>query len=214
MSPALRGFDPTLLLALNLLGTFAFALSGALAGVRARLDVFGVLVLAAVVGLFGGIVRDVLIGIRPEALRDWRYLAVVGAAAVLAIVAHRGLERTRRPIDVLDAAGLSLFSVSGAAAALAHGFGAPEAVVLGAISGIGGGVLRDLLLGEVPVVLRRDLYAVPALTGAAIVAVAYRLGAEAVIVPVLAALVCFAMRLAGLRYALDLPRAGARGDDL
>lgn len=205
----LEGFDPTLLLVLNLAGTFSFALSGALAAVRARLDVFGVLVLAAVVGLAGGIVRDLLIGVRPVALRDWLYLLAVGAAAVVATLAHPSLERTRRTIDVMDAAGLSLFCVTGAVAGLAHGFGAPQAIVLGALSGIGGGVMRDVLLGRVPVVLRRGLYAVPALVGASIVVVAYKLGERGVLVPIAAALTCFALRMAGLRYDIDLPRAGS-----
>lgn len=203
----LEGFDPQLLLVLNLAGTFAFGVSGALAGVRAKLDLFGVVVLAAVVGLAGGVIRDVLIGVRPIALRDWRYLAAVGVAALVVIVAHRGLERTRHWIDVMDAAGLSLFCVTGAVGALDHGFGAPDAVILGVLSGIGGGVLRDLLLGKVPVVLRRGLYAVPALVGAAVVVAAYRTGWRGVGFPILAASTCFFLRMLGLRYGIDLPGA-------
>jgi uncharacterized membrane protein YeiH len=205
----LEGFDPTLLLVLNLVGTFSFGVSGALAGVRAKLDLFGVLVLASVVGLAGGVVRDVLIGVRPTALRDWRYLAAVGAAALVVIVAHRHLERSRRSIDVMDAAGLSLFCVTGAVEGLNHRFGAPDAVILGALSGIGGGVLRDLLLGRVPVVLRRGLYAVPAIIGASMVVVSYRLGARGITFPILAASTCFALRIVGLLYGIDLPRANA-----
>ncbi|HET7119722.1 MAG TPA: trimeric intracellular cation channel family protein [Solirubrobacterales bacterium] len=193
------------LLALNLAGTFAFGLSGALAAIRARLDIFGVFVLAAVVGLAGGIIRDVLIGIRPIALRDWYYLAAVGAAAAVVLLAHPELERVRRPIDVMDAAGLSLFCVTGAIAGLEAGFGAPEAVILGVLTGIGGGILRDVLLGKVPVVFRRGLYAVPALVGAAIVVVAYRAGARDLGFAVAGAATCFALRLAGLRFNLDLP---------
>jgi uncharacterized membrane protein YeiH len=203
----LQGFDPTLLLVLNLIGTFAFGLSGGLAGVRAKLDVFGVVVLAAVVGLAGGVIRDLLIGVRPVALRDWRYLAVVGVAGLIVVIAHPALDRARRPIDAMDAAGLSLFCVTGAVEGLEHGFGAPEAVILGAISGIGGGVMRDLLVGEVPVVLRRGLYAVPALIGASVVVVAYRAGNHGILFSILAAATCFALRLAGLRYDLNLPRA-------
>lgn len=201
----LEGFDPTLLLVLNLGGTAAFALSGALAAVRARLDVFGVFVLAAVVGLAGGLIRDVLIGVRPVALRDWWYLAAVAAAA-LVVLAHPALERSRRPIDLLDAAGLSLFCVSGAVDALDHGFGAPGAIVLGVLSAIGGSVVRDLLLGEVPVVLRRGLYAVPALLGAAIVVLAYELGGRGAVAAIVAALTCFALRVLGLSRGIDLPR--------
>jgi uncharacterized membrane protein YeiH len=203
----LTGFDPTLLLVLNLAGTFAFGVSGAVAGVRARLDLFGVVVIAAVVGLAGGVIRDVLIGERPIALRDWRYLAAVGLAALVVILAHRGLDRTGGWIDVMDAAGLSLFCVTGAVGALDHGFGAPDAVILGALSGIGGGVLRDVLLGKVPVILRRGLYAVPALLGAAIVVAAYRLGWRGVAFPIVAASTCFSLRMLGLHYGINLPGA-------
>ena len=139
-----------LLLVLNLAGTFAFGLSGGMAGVRDRLDLFGVLVLAVVVGLAGGITRDLLIGVPPETLRDWRYLAVAGGAGLVTFLAHPLLSRIRRPIDVLDAAGLAVFCVTGASAALDHGLGAAPAVLLGAVTGIGGGILRDILVRQVP----------------------------------------------------------------
>jgi uncharacterized membrane protein YeiH len=201
--------ETDLLLGLNLAGVFAFGLSGAVAASRARLDVFGVVVVAAVVGLAGGIIRDVLTGIRPGALRDWRYLAVVGAAAIVVIVAHPKLERLRGTIEAGDAAGLALFCVTGAVAGLAHGFGPAQAVILGALTGIGGGIMRDVLLAEVPVVLRRGLYAVPALLGAAIVVAAYEAGERAAVVPILAAVACFSLRIGGLLYAIDLPGPGS-----
>ena len=103
-----------MLLALTLAGVFVFGLSGGLAGVQARLDVFGVIVLAVVVGLAGGIARDVLIGVPPAAFRDWRYMAVAGGAGLVTFVADRGVGRLQRPILLLDAAGLALFSVTGA----------------------------------------------------------------------------------------------------
>ena len=203
----LHGFDPTLILVLNLMGTFVFGLSGGMAGVRAQLDLFGAVVLAAVVGLAGGIIRDLLIGMPPATFRDWRYLAVVGAAGLLTSVAHPAINRLKRPIDALDAAGLALFSVTGAATALAHGLGAPEATLLGAITGIGGGMLRDILVREIPAVLRGGLYAIPALVGAGIVVAAYAAGNRTVVFPILGAGACFLMRIAGLRYGLGLPRA-------
>lgn len=138
------GFDPMLLLVLNLAGTFAFGLSGGMAGVRARLDLFGVVVLAVVVGLAGGITRDLLIGVPPATIRDWRYLAVAGGAGLVTLLAHPLLSRIGGPIDVLDAAGLALFCVTGASTALDHGLAAAPAVILGAITGIGGGILRDI----------------------------------------------------------------------
>ena len=119
-----------LLLFLNLAGTFAFGLSGGMAGVRERLDLFGVVVLAVVVGLAGGITRDLLIGVPPETFRDWRYLAVAGGAGLVTFLAHPLLSRIRQPIDVLDAAGLALFCVTGASTAVDHGLAAAPAVIL------------------------------------------------------------------------------------
>ena len=206
----LPGFDPTLLLVLNLAGTFAFGLSGGMAGVRAKLDLFGVVVLAVVVGLAGGITRDVLIGIPPQTFRDWRYLAVAAGAGVVVFVAHPLVGRWRHSFDVLDAAGLGLFCVTGASAALAHGVAAAPAVILGAITGIGGGVLRDVLVRDVPVVLRQGLYAVPALIGATIVVVADRTGAHGLAFPLIGAGVCFGIRMAGLVLGLNLPTAGTK----
>jgi uncharacterized membrane protein YeiH len=190
-TPVLHGFDPTLLLVLNLAGTFVFGLSGGLAGIQARLDAFGVVVLAVVVGLAGGITRDLLIGIPPQTFRDWRYLAAAGGAGLVTFLAHPTLERLERPVLVLDAAGLALFCVTGASTALDHHVGTVEAVVLGSITGVGGGVLRDVLVLEIPVVLRTGLYAIPALIGAA---------------------VCFLIRLAGVYFDLNVPRAPGRGD--
>lgn len=206
----LRGFDPTLLLVLNLAGTFVFALSGGLAAVRARLDLFGVIVLAVAVGLAGGITRDLLIGIPPSTFRDWRYLAVAGGAGLVTFVASASVGRFGTSIIVLDAAGLSLFCVTGAATALQHRVGPVEAIILGAVTGIGGGMLRDILLREVPTVLREGLYAIPALAGAAVVVGASEAGTHGLAFPVVGAAVCFGIRLAGIHYDLNAPTAPAQ----
>ena len=212
MTSVLNGFDPTLLLVLNLAGTFVFGLSGGLAGVQARLDAFGVVVLAVTVGLAGGITRDVLIGIPPQTFRDWRYLAVAGGAGLVTFLAAPMLERLERPVLVFDAAGLALFCVTGASTALDYRVGAVAAIVLGAITGIGGGMLRDILLREVPTVLRTGLYAIPALVGASIVVVASESGTHNLVVPIVAAAICFVIRLAGLHFDLNVPRAPGHGD--
>ncbi len=213
MPPVLHGFDPTLLLVLNLAGTFVFGLSGGLKGVSARLDIFGIIVLAVVVGIAGGITRDVLIGIPPQTIRDWRYLAVGVAAGVITFAAHPALKRLERPILILDAAGLALFCVTGAATALDHNVGAVEAIVLGAITGVGGGALRDILVREVPVVLRSGLYAIPALAGAAVVAIAVESGTRNLVWPLVGAAVCFAVRMAGIYFDLNVPTASPREDE-
>lgn len=207
LPPLLHGFDPTLILVLNLVGTFVFAISGGMVAVRAQLDLFGAVVMAGVVGLSGGIIRDVLIGVPPSTFRDWRYLAVVGAAGLVSTLAYPLLDRLQRPIGTADAAGLGLFCVTGAASALAHRLGVAEAIILGAITGVGGGMVRDVLVREIPTVLRSGLYAIPALVGAGIVVAAFEADDHSVTFPIVGALVCFGLRMLGLRYGLGLPRA-------
>jgi uncharacterized membrane protein YeiH len=202
-----RGFDPTLILALNLAGTFIFGLSGGLAAVRAKLDLFGVVVLAAVVALAGGITRDLLIGTPPATFRDSRYLAAAAAAGLVCYFAKPALERIHRGVLVFDAVGLGLFCVTGATKSLDFGLGPAQAILLGAITGIGGGIMRDVLLRDVPTVLRHELYAVPALLGAGILVAAQEAGSANPVFPVLAAGVCVAVRLAGLRYGVNVPIA-------
>lgn len=202
-----QGFDPTLILWLNLIGTFVFGLSGGLAAVRAHLDLFGLLVLALVVALSGGIIRDLLIGTPPATFRDWRYLAAAGAAGMAALAARPLLERFWNAIQVLDAAGLGLFCVTGATKAIEFRLGPAPAIILGAITGIGGGMLRDVLIRQVPTVLRQDLYAIPALAGAAVVVIAHSAGTTSEAFPLLGFAVCFAIRIIGLRFDIQLPIA-------
>src|ERR687889_537941 len=158
---------PALLLALDLTGVFAFAVNGALTALRvARLDIVGVVTLGMITALGGGILRDVLLDVPPVTFNDWRYLAVAAGGGLIAFVAGRHLDRLATPITVLDAAGLSLFAVTGAGKALGLGLGPTQAVILGAVTGVGGGTLRDVLVRQVPSVLSSGLYAVPALIGA------------------------------------------------
>jgi uncharacterized membrane protein YeiH len=202
--------SPMLILVLNLLGTFVFGLSGGLAAVRANLDLFGVLVLAGVVAMAGGVVRDVLIGTPPATFRDWRYLVVAAAGGLVCFFAGHVLERAESSVTVFDALGLGLFVVTGASKALQFGLGPVQAVILGSITGIGGGMLRDVLLREVPGVLREGLYAVPALLGAAVVVVAHRAGSSSAVFPVVGALVCIVVRLVGWKYQVNAPTPARR----
>src|SRR5690349_2429823 len=157
-------------LALDLIGTFAFAISGATLGVRKRLDLFGVLVLSFAAAVSGGIARDVLIGATPPAaLATWHYIVVSCAAGLATFYRHGDIERLRNPVQLFDAVGLGLFAVTGAAKALAAGLNPLAAMLLGMLTGIGGGIARDVLAARIPVVLQSDLYAVAALAGAAVV---------------------------------------------
>src|ERR671927_451518 len=189
--------EPPLLLVLDLTGTFAFAVNGALTALRlARLDIVGVVTLGVITALGGGIIRDVLLGSLPPAtFSDWRYLAVAGGGGLVAFTAGRHLDRLTSPITLLDAAGLSLFAVTGATKALDLGLGPAQAVILGAVTGVGGGTVRDVLVRQVPSVLSSGLYAIPALLGATALVVVTRLGHYGLATAVGAAALCFAVRV-------------------
>jgi uncharacterized membrane protein YeiH len=200
--------DPSVLITvLDLVGIFVFAISGGLVAVRKDLDIFGVLVLAGTTGLGGGFLRDVLIGaLPPAALADWRYLIVPVTAGLVTFWFHPAIGRRERVINVFDAAGLALFCVTGAVKALAFGLGPVPSALMGMLTGIGGGILRDILAGRVPIVLRGELYATPALVGAAIAVVGTELGLAVGVVAVPAALVCLLWRLLALRRGWQAPR--------
>lgn len=191
---------------LDLVGIFVFGITGALVGVRKKLDVFGIQVLALVTGLGGGFIRDVLIGATPPAaLVDWRYLVVPVAAGLLTFFLHPGIGRLERLVNIFDAAGLALFCVTGARKALDSGLPPLSAALIGTIAGIGGGVIRDLLSGRVPVVLRSEIYATPAFLGAGIVVVADAAGYDAQWIAIAAAVVCFVIRLLAIRRGWNAP---------
>lgn len=197
----------TLVLALDLVGTFVFALSGAMAGVRHRLDVFGIGVLSFAAGNAGGMTRDVLIGaVPPAAIADWRYIAVSLLAGVITFRSFRLIRRAQDALLVFDAAGLAVFAVSGALKALAFGLNPIAAVLLGMLTGIGGGMLRDVLVSEIPTVLRAELYAVAALAGASVVVGGGLLGLPSAPLAAIGALLCFGLRLVALRRGWELPR--------
>lgn len=199
----------------DLLGTFAFALNGAFTAARTvRLDIVGVLVLGVVTATGGGMIRDVLLGaVPPAAFTEWYYLAVAGSAALIAFFITRPHWLLRKPMLVLDAIGLSLFCVVGARKALAFGLDPAPAILLGAVTAVGGGTVRDVLIGRVPSILSSGLYAIPALIGASI-AVLFAAGSEAGFpVGLLAAAVCFAIRMAGLKFRLNAPVARVQREE-
>ena len=199
---------PLPVLALDLVGTFAFAISGATAGVRKRLDLFGVLVLSFAAATAGGITRDFLIGATPPvALSDWRYLAVSVLAGLMTFYSHERVERLRNPVQLFDAIGLGLFAVTGAAKALDAGLNPVSAMLLGMLTGIGGGIARDILAARIPVVLQADLYAVAALAGAAVVVAGDRLGLPQAPVLATGAVLVFVLRFLAIRRGWRLPVA-------
>ncbi|MGN2250220.1 trimeric intracellular cation channel family protein [Frateuria edaphi] len=198
----------TLLLVLDLFGTFVFALSGALVAVRRGLDLFGVLVLSFAASSAGGITRDLLIGATPPAaIEDWRYLGVSLLAGLLTFFRYADIERMRNPMQLSDAAGLALFAVAGAQKALAYDLPPGMAALLGMLTGIGGGMLRDVLVSDIPAVLRAELYAVAALAGAGVVVLGDLLHMPPTATTLTGAGLCFGLRFMAIRYGWRLPVA-------
>ena len=197
-----------LLVAFDLGGTFVFALSGAVAGVKHRLDLFGVLVLSFAAGNSGGIARDVMIGAYPPAaISDWRYIAVSMLAGLVTFYWYRIINRLSSPVLVFDAAGLALFAVAGAGKALAFHARPVAATLLGMLTGIGGGMVRDILVMEIPTVLRTELYAVAALIGAAVMVMGRILQLPSSVPAIAGALLCFGLRFMAMRRGWQLPTA-------
>lgn len=209
---AFKAYAGGTLLVLDLIGTFVFALSGAVAGVKDRLDLFGVLVLSFAASTAGGIMRDVLIGsVPPGAISDWRYLAAALLAGLIVFfwypISTRLPDLSSRVL-IFDAAGLALFAVVGTQKALGYRLNPVMAALLGVLSGIGGGMLRDVLIAQVPTVLRSELYAVAALAGAAVVVLGYVLNLPPAIAAISGASLCFAIRLIAIQRGWRLPIAG------
>jgi len=197
---------------LDLFGTFVFALSGATAGVRRRLDLFGVLVLAFAAASAGGIARDLLIGAVPPAVfRDWRYLAAALLAGLITFYRYPLIERLKHPVQLFDGAGLGLFAVAGTGKALAYGLDPVMAALIGMLTGIGGGMTRDLLLAQVPSVLRSELYAVAALAGALVVVGGDQLHLPEAVMAAAGAALCFGLRVMAIYRGWRLPIAPAAG---
>ena len=193
---------------LDLGGTFVFAISGAVAAVNRRLDIFGILVLSFVAGNFGGIGRDLLIGaVPPAAVTDGRYLLVSVLAGLITFLSYAGVERLRSPVLLFDAAGLSFFAVAGAQKAIEFGLSPVMSALLGMLTGIGGGMTRDVLLTEIPQVLRSDLYAVAALAGASIVVIGDMLGLSYGVSALAGGALCFGLRFMAIKHGWRLPVA-------
>ncbi len=195
---------------LNLIGTFVFAVSGALLAARKNYDIVGMVVLAEITAIGGGVIRDLVIGATPPvAFTDVSYLWIPLLATALTFFAHVQINRLNAAILVFDAAGLAVFCVSGTAKALAYGLGPVPAILLGVLSAVGGGIMRDVLAHEEPSVLRAEseLYALPAFLGSAIVVGIPHLPINSALAAGLTTILVFALRLLALRYSWKAPRA-------
>lgn len=206
-------FDAHLQLALDLVGVFAFALSGGLVAVKKRLDLFGVLVLAGAAALGGGVLRDLLIGaLPPVGISDWRLLTSALVAGLVTFLYHPGVERISRFVRVLDAAGLAVFAIGGSLKALGAGMDPLTSVIVGGITAVGGGIVRDVLAGQVPEVLRREMYALPALLGAALIVTAHHFDAINPFVIWGCVALVFGMRMVAVVLDVHAPKPLRTGD--
>jgi uncharacterized membrane protein YeiH len=189
-------------------GTFVFALSGAVLAIRKQFDIFGVLFLSWVVGVVGGITRDVLIGaVPPATIANWHDFAIAIGGGLLTFFAYPVVQSLSRPVLVLDALGLGLFAVTGAQKAISYGVNPVMVAVLGMVSGIGGGMTRDVLAREIPFVLREDLYAVAALAAGAIVSLGNMLGLPPLWSMLVGAAVCILIRMMAIFFGWRAPVA-------
>lgn len=197
-----------LIQALDLVGIFVFALSGAALGTRRGMDVFGVLVLAFVTATSGGILRDLLLGaVPPASIASWHALAISTAAGLLVFFSQQTVTRLASAVLFFDAVGLGVFAVTGTYKALAFGLSPPMAALLGMIGGIGGGMVRDVLTARVPVVLQAEIYAVAALAAALVVVAGHWLALPPAIVSVVAIGLCLALRMIAISRNWRLPVA-------
>jgi uncharacterized membrane protein YeiH len=193
---------------LDLTGIFVFALSGALMGVRKRLDVVGMAVLAQMTALGGGVVRDLILNVPPAAFQSLGYVLVPVIATLIVFFFHPHVARVMPFVLVLDAAGLGLFCAVGTEKALLYGLSPLHATLLGVTTAVGGGMLRDVLAGEIPTLLYdRQLYAVPALLGSVVMATLYQLDLHGWPATLASAVLAFGLRILAMRYGWRAPVA-------
>jgi uncharacterized membrane protein YeiH len=197
-----------LLLIVDLMGVSVFAVEGAMAGIRAQLDLLGLLVISFATALGGGMIRDVLIGaIPPNSVRDWRYPATAFAGGGAVFFFYQIIQHIPPQLMItLDAVGLSLCAIAGAGKAIEFGINPMLAVLVGAVTGVGGGTTRDILLNKVPAVLNTDVYAAAALAGALVVVLGLRLNLPRWLVMTSGAVACFLLRMVAVWRHWNLPK--------
>lgn len=196
------------LLVLDLVGTFAFAVNGAMTAIKyAKVDIVGVLSLGMITALGGGFIRDILIDdLPPTTFQDWRYLLTAAVGSLIAFYLGTRLEKLAKSINLLDAVGLSLFAVTGTLKGLAFGVGPVQAVILGVITAAGGGTIRDIMIQRIPAVLHTELYAIPAAIAGILTVVIVLGGLPMIPWVVLAACICFVIRMMGIQFDLHAPK--------
>jgi uncharacterized membrane protein YeiH len=203
--------EHTVFVLVDLLGTFAFATSGAIAAEQRRLDLFGVIALSYLTATGGGIFRDLCLGaLPPVGISNWRYLGCSMIAAAFTIWARPIVDRIKHPVMFFDSFGLGFYAVVGAHKALLYGSDVEVAMILGAVTAVGGGALRDVVLNRVPIILQKEIYALAALAGAAVQVLGQKMEWWVAVTPWFGASVCCVIRFLSLRYSWNLPVAGKK----
>lgn len=198
----------------DLFGVFVFALSGGFDGAKYRLDMFGILVLAVATGVGGGIMRDALLGIHPpSAFVNQSYVFTCLIGGLLAFFFASRVERHFVYVRIADAIGLGVFSAIGAALAVKQGLGWVGVVLISTLTATGGGVIRDMLVREIPLILRADFYACNAIFGALTFLALHHWEFEESVCLVSAALVATSSRFLAMKYNFSLPQAKHHSND-
>jgi uncharacterized membrane protein YeiH len=198
----------SLLYALDLVGTAAFAASGALAGIRRKMDLFGVMVLGLVTAIGGGTLRDLLLGDNPPfCFKNETYLYLAVAVSLLTFALYRHMNSMRQSLLFFDAIGLGTFVVIGTEKALYFKLGLLGAVIMGVITATAGGITRDVLANQIPLILRKEIYASACLTGSILLVVLVHAGTDRSLALLIAAATVIAVRLLAIRFNWALPRA-------
>lgn len=192
---------------LDILGTFVFALSGAEAAKERELDLFGTIIIAFLTACGGGIIRDLCLGIHPPVgISHWPYLALTILATFAVAVCHRYITKLKYPVLLFDALGLSMFAVAGTQKSLFLGQNYEVALLLGVLSAVGGGIIRETLLGRIPVVLRKEVYGSAALIGSSIVILFHYFNLESSIGAWIGITTCFVIRYLSIKKKWNIPR--------
>lgn len=205
--------------AIDYLGTFAFAISGFRMASDKQFDVFGAFIVGAATAVGGGTIRDVLIGVSPFWMTQWSYLFIVLLALLAFLFLHKSISRISRTIFLFDTIGLGLFTIVGFQKTLEAGFPYWTCNIMGMCTGAAGGVIRDILINEVPLIFRRDIYALACMVGGLFYTNAVLLGASPIVAQVGCALAVIIIRLLAVYYHWQLPllkeyRIGNRKESL
>jgi len=193
---------------IDLLGTMVFAISGVMAAMRHNIDIFGAAFTGFVTAIGGGSLRDIFLNVRPVWVDDGNYLLAILAGVVLAIFFKKGLGKLARTLSLFDALGIGFFTVVGVQKSLTFDSSGIAAVVLGLFSAVMGGVTRDTLLNETPLIFRREIYATACLSGAVLFVVLNKIGIDYSLNALLSASCVSLIRIAAVKYKLTLPLVG------